>query len=437
MLKVGKNISSIYMGNKKQKSKEIIIVENTKYLIIFAYIMFILLSSFLFNTPRDIIMGMKKIILSPSILLTDYMKLANIGSALFNSSLLMLISLIIARINKISMKGPVIAAIFTIGGFGLFGKNIYNIWPIFLGVYLYSFIQGDKFNKYIITAFFGTALGPLVSQISFGLGLKPFAGILLGNLGGLIVGIILPPLASHFFGFHKGYNLYNLGFTAGIVGTLFMSLLRGFGFENNSTLIVLEGKNLILSIYFFIYFASMILVGWLINGQNFKGYKALLKDSGRATSDFISQYGFSISLINMGILGILSISYILLVKGQLSGLVIGGVFTVVGFGAFGKHPKNTIPIVVGVYIASIFKVWKINSAGILLAALFGTTLAPISGTFGWKAGILAGFLHVSIVSNTGYLHGGMNLYNNGFAGGIVAAILVPVMESFRKGTINK
>lgn len=115
--------------------------------------MFILLSSFLFNTPRDIIMGMKKIILSPSILLTDYMKLANIGSALFNSSLLMLISLIIARINKISMKGPVIAAIFTIGGFGLFGKNIYNIWPIFLGVYLYSFIQGDKFNKYIITAF--------------------------------------------------------------------------------------------------------------------------------------------------------------------------------------------------------------------------------------------------------------------------------------------
>ena len=34
--------------------------------------------------------------------------------------------------------------------------------------------------------------------------------------------------------------------------------------------------------------------------------------------------------------------------------------------------------------------------------------------------------------NIGYLHGGMNLYNNGFAGGLVAAVLVPIIESFRK-----
>src|SRR5699024_2098469 len=96
-----------------------------------------------------------------------------------------------------------------------------------------------------------------------------------------------------------------------------------------------------------------------------------------------------------------------------------------------KHIKNILPVILGVYLASLFKIWEINSAGILLAALFGTTLAPISGTFGWGAGILVGILHVSIVSNTAYIHGGINLYNNGFAGGIVAAIIVPIIQDLK------
>jgi hypothetical protein len=37
-----------------------------------------------------------------------------------------------------------------------------------------------------------------------------------------------------------------------------------------------------------------------------------------------------------------------------------------------------------------------------------------------------------MVMNTGYLHGGLNLYNNGLAGGLVAIILVPIIEAFRK-----
>jgi hypothetical protein len=31
-----------------------------------------------------------------------------------------------------------------------------------------------------------------------------------------------------------------------------------------------------------------------------------------------------------------------------------------------------------------------------------------------------------------YLHAGFNLYNNGFAGGIIAAVLVPIIQAFRK-----
>ena len=65
----------------------------------------------------------------------------------------------------------------------------------------------------------------------------------------------------------------------------------------------------------------------------------------------------------------------------------------------------------------------------MLALLFSTTLAPVAGKFGVLVGLLAGYLHSSVALNVGLLYGGMNLYNNGFAGGIVAIFMVPVIQS--------
>lgn len=422
-----------YFGLKKESaSRELIISQKGIYTLMITYILILLLSSFIFNTPGEILLGLKEIILAPSILLSDYMELANIGASLFNSALIMLVAMTILKINQVDLSGPILAAVFTIGGFGLFGKNIYNIWSILLGVYLFSLKEKESYSRYIVIAFFGTALGPLVSQISFGFDFSPLVGILLGNLAGITAGFIFPALASHFVGFHQGFNLYNVGFTAGMIATFFMSILRIFGLENDSKSILLEGSNLRLGIYFLMFFGSMTLLGWILNGKRFKGYKVLLSNPGRLVSDFVTLYGYGLTFINMGILGVGGIIYILLVGAELNGTTIGAIFTLVGFGAFGKHLKNVLPIILGVYITSLFSIWDANAPGVILAALFGTTLAPIAGTFGPLAGIFAGFLHVSLVMNTGYLHGGMNLYNNGFAGGLVAAFLVPILESLRK-----
>lgn len=62
-----------------------------------------------------------------------------------------------------------------------------------------------------------------------------------------------------------------------------------------------------------------------------------------------------------------------------------------------------------------------------MACLFCTTLAPISGYFGWPYGLLAGFLHSSVVLYTSSPVAGMNLYNNGFSGGLVAIVLYPLI----------
>jgi hypothetical protein len=66
----------------------------------------------------------------------------------------------------------------------------------------------------------------------------------------------------------------------------------------------------------------------------------------------------------------------------------------------------------------------------LVAAAFGTGLAPISGFYGSFYGILAGFLHIALVHNVSSLHGGLNLYNSGFSTGFVAGIMVPVLDNF-------
>lgn len=134
----------------------------------------------------------------------------------------------------------------------------------------------------------------------------------------------------------------------------------------------------------------------------------------------------------MGIMGLIAIFYVVIINGTFNGPVLAGIMTVAGFSAYGKHPKNTIPIILGVYIAGIVTIYEVTSTSMIIAALFGTTLAPIPGGFGWIPGIIAGFFHVIVVTNIGVLHGGLNLYNNGFSGGIVAAMIVPALNRISK-----
>ncbi|RQD67952.1 MAG: DUF1576 domain-containing protein [Tindallia sp. MSAO_Bac2] len=398
----------------------------------------LLISSLFFNSPSEIIRGMGSIMVAPSILVTDYMVVGNIGASFFNAGILMLISIYLAHKNGVNMNGPVMAAAFTVAGFALFGKNIFNIWPVIIGVYFRSLYQKEKFSKFILPALFGTALGPLISQVSFGYGIDQAPALIAGCAIGILAGFMLPPLANHFVKFHQGFNLYNIGFTCGITGMVFMALFRSFDFENPSTLIVAEGFNRSFTIYFSVFFGIMLITGFFCNNRSLKGYSWVLKHSGRLVSDFVSLNGFGLSLVNMALLGYVSMAYVLAVGGELNGPIIGGIFTIVGFGAFGKHLKNVWPLFAGVYLASMFQIWDVNSTGALLAALFGTTLAPIAGAYGWSFGILAGIVHMSMVMNVGFLHGGMNLYNNGFSGGFVAAVLTPLFDSLKlfKGDVE-
>ncbi len=59
-------------------------------------------------------------------------------------------------------------------------------------------------------------------------------------------------------------------------------------------------------------------------------------------------------------------------------------------------------------------------------------IAPVAGVYGTFWGIVAGWLHLAVVQSIGTVHGGLNLYNNGFSAGIVAVFLLPIMNTIKE-----
>lgn len=406
------------------------------YIILICYFTSFIIFGFLVNTPHEILSGMKNIIIESDILITDYFKVGGIGAAFVNSGLLGLISIYILIHIGIKPNGATVTALWLVAGFAFFGKNIVNVWPVMIGVWIYSKYQKESFLNYVLIALFGTTLSPTVSELRF-TGIFPLPlSLFMGISIGIFIGFILPPISSYCMKLHQGYNLYNTGFAAGLIATLLMSVFRAFGIDFKQRLIWSSGNNFLFTIVLLILFGSMIILGYFLNDKSFKNLNKVMNHSGRLITDFYMLYGEGISLVNMGILGIASTCIILMIGGDLNGPTIGGIFAVAGFGTFGKHILNVIPVMVGAILSSAFNIWSINSPNMQLATLFCTTLAPISGHFGWWWGITAGFLHVCMVMNMGYIHGGINLYSNGFAGGVVAIILVPVITAFRKENMH-
>ena len=400
-------------------------------LVVAAYAAAFVLFGFLVSTPAEVAQGLLKILTSRDTLLTDYMGVGGMGAAFVNAGLLTLCACFVYYKAGAKMGGAAVAALFLVLGFALFGKNLLNIWSIVAGVFLYSRFKGEPFATHINTAFFGVALAPIFSEILFSSAIPMTLSLPLAIVTSLVIGFILPPAAAQLFKAHMGFTLYNMGFTAGLVGTLVVALYKSYGFVPDPVFIWTTGNNLLLTAFLLVVFVSMVAVGFYFDRAVPSRLIELMRLSGQAPSDFVGQFGIGPTLANMGLAGAIGTAYILLIGGDLNGPTIGAILTIVGFAAYGKHPRNIVWIMAGVFLGSLAKPWNWADPSIQLAALFGTTLAPIAGKFGWRWGIVAGFVHCSAAQTVGTLHAGLNLYNNGFAAGIVASVLVPVIIAIR------
>ena len=380
----------------------------------------------------ETIRGFANIILSPTILITDFIKVGGIAAAFINVGLVGLMNLLILQRYRLKINGVLIAAFFTAIGFSFFGKNLYNILPIYLGGFLYTLYQKNSFKDIFVIVMFGTALAPIISEISFSGLLPPASAIAVALMAGVFIGFVIVPLSSHMLKFHDGYNLYNIGFTSGIIGTVLTSILRSFGVTVQPVYIVSEQNHPVILWLLLLIFTGLMVAGLSINHRAVRDYPKIFAYRGRLITDFTHLVGYGTTFVNMSMLGFLSLFYVFLVGGTVNGPVLAGIFTVVGFGAFGKHLKNCWPVMAGVIITALFFGFELSATSIVISVLFSTTLAPIAGTYGPVIGFIAGILHMILVTNVGVIHGGINLYNNGFSGGLVAGILVPIVDAFKR-----
>lgn len=405
------------------------------------YCAVLLLLALFLDSPANIWAGLKRIVLEGDTLITDYVALAGVGAALVNSALVVLISLLILRLANDPLNGNTLVVLGLMAGFSLFGKNIFNIWPFIFGSFLYSRFQREPFLKYTNVALMSTTLAPAVSFVCFD-DPSPFS-LVAGLLLGVVIGFLLPMVAPYTFKIQNGMNLYNMGFACGITAMILVSLLNSLGFEPETAHHWATGYNHLFATLLGVFCVALILGGLFFCRRPawaaWAGYRYLLKSTGRAPSDFLRSYGSSAVLINMGVNGLVATAYILLIGGDLNGPTVGGILTIMGFSAFGKHVRNILPIMLGVALGGAVMEWDVTNYGSQLAALFGTTLAPIAGYFGWPAGILAGFLHSCLVLHTGGPVAGINLYNNGFSGGVLAIVLYPILSTLvrhRRATLQ-
>lgn len=396
-------------------------------------VVFIVLA-FIYDTPTNLINGLWTIITTQDRLFTDYFELVGAGAAYLNSGLVTLALAILIKIVKPNLNGMALAAQYMVAGFAFMGIDVINIWPIYIGAFLYSKFRKEEFKNYIYMAMLLADLGPFVSNVFYIEGASLFITIPSGILVGLVIGFTVVPLAQFTNVANKGYNLYNIGFASGLLAIVVASLFKLFGLNLDKQTIIYEGSNIEQLIILSVISVVFLVAGLLIDKKSFKDFKLIIKDSGRAPSDFVIKYGVGPTLFNVGLVGILTTVFLLITGSKLTGgLLYAGYLSVLGFAAFGKQFRSVGYIYLGSIVCSLLGLFEISTGTVAMCILLGTAVAPIGGQYGMIAGMISILIHLTIVTNLGQLHGNSVLYNNGFAAGFVAFILVPIIEGIRGG----
>ena len=410
----------------------------------------------------SLIPGFITICTRPSQFTMDYFVLGGLGSAFLNTGMVGLACCGLLYFTKAKCTGLTIAAYWLNVGFATFGMNFVNIWPFFFGVWVYSRLEKVPFGSVANQAMFATALAPFASELMFRYphpGTVGFSilGLLLAIGLGALVGCVMPPLCAHAPNFHKGYDLYSAGPAAGLLAFfLFCTMFKSPGVEVPVNTNLGDGERMSVNVFFIIVFLGCLLTGYIMDKNSIKDYRKLWRSDGYKT-DYTAAFGLPVTMINLGVYGLFILLYFNVVHGmtmvdghlvftgaKFTGATMGAVMCMFAFCAQGAQPRTVFPIAVGYAVASLLpffmyvsgitpeQSWTLTTQGILVGMCFASGLAPIAGKFGFWAAVAAGAMHAIMVTTVPLWHGGFCLYNGGFTAGIVAFLLVPVLEDSRR-----
>lgn len=413
---------------------------------------------------KELLPGWMTLLTSPCPLVTDYFQLGNLASTFLNAGCCGLACCLLMLRPRTECHAHTLAGFFLVVAHCFYGLNFLNMWPPVLGIVVFCRVMRIDFHSNLSLAMFSTAFGPFVSELLFRYPLgEAFTfgqihiteiGIVMVAVFSLFLGFAIPAMLPGAMSMHRGYNLYNGGLAFGLLGLLIYAFMyKTLGVQPPETYravneVYAAHGNSYMSFamtYFFVIFGMCLLAGWYLNGKSLKGYGALLQESGHHT-DFMEEHGAPLVFINLGFYGWMVALYFCLVMyftegAGATGPTVGAVIGALTFVGVGQHPKNVWPVLMGYVVLSLLVMaacqiagmpvpWTLSTQGYINGAAFATGLCPVTGRYGWKAGILAGMISAVICTSTGALHGGFVLYNGGLAAGISALILVPCLEYY-------
>ena len=428
------------------------------------------IAAFYIDCWDRIFIDLYQILTMPSPLVTDYYNLGNLASTFLNAGLCGLACTLIMIINKTNCPPSFLAGYFLVIAHCFYGLNFLNMWPPMLGIYLFCKVMKIHFNQNLDMAMFATAFGPFISEMLFRYHVNEhyivwktqisFLGFTYAIIFSIFLGFAIPAMLPGALRLHRGFNLFNGGLAFGLLGFFIYSYMyKTFGISQPETVKPLnviynihgQSYGLFVSLFFIFIFVCFIITGWFLNGKTFQGYDKLMESTGHRVN-FFDSYGPALVYINIGVYGLMMLTYFILVisltKGAgFTGATTGIILASITFSSQGQHPKNVWPVLLGYVIlfvsVSITKLifgneipWTLSTQTYMNGAAFATGLCPIVGCYGRKYGIIAGIMCAVMCASTSAIHGGFMLYNGGFTTGITALILIPCLEYYYKGEIR-
>lgn len=398
----------------------------------------------------NMLSGFWKILTSTCKISTNYFALAGYSATFLNMGVVSLFCLGLCCLPGAKPVNATTLAFLLTVGFGAWGMNVVNMIPTVLGVCLYCLVKKEKLGVQANAMMFSTGIAPLISDLLFRYPNLEAVGFNRAGLGialfiGIVIGFFLPAGLTHAPAVHKGYDHYSaalpIGMTAFFLRAVLYTVLLNQDTGKLSTMAATDvGSWTIVNIFCVAVFVLCIVFALLL-GCKPKDYWELLKDSGHGVS-FTTKYGNAPFLMNVGVFGLFLLLYFNLTGGPATGMTFGIVFCMLATCNSGSHPGNVWPIMVGYVLTSTVFGWLYGGEGdfaltignqtIMIGLCYANGLSPISGKYGFGAGILAGGLHYLLVTAVPSMHGGFLLYNGGFTAALICLLFVPQLERFCK-----
>ena len=393
--------------------------------------------------------GMLRLCTLPYQSANSYFDAANGGFAgtFLNAAIVCAVCAAIYSLPGSKPDGVSVLAYFLTAGFCFWGITVLNIWFCFAGVLIGCLIRKVKFYTQGNVFLFSTGIAPLMTDLLIrypgaeSRGVTLF-GAVLTLLVCTVIGLILPAGLAHSPKVHKGYDLYSAAVPVGLTAFFLRAVLYrvlGGTLPDGVGVGAGDGNWAVCNIFCIAVFVLALVLGLGLGGS-FRQYGELLKDSGFG-ADYGAKYGTGTAILNFAIYGLFIVLYYNLIGAKWNAATLGCVFCMVCCCFKGSHPANVWPIMAG-YVAAAFLTkalcaalgtdftTAINAQAIVIGLCFANGLSPVTGVYGWLAGVVFGMIHYTLVTCVPLLHGSFCLYNGGFTAAFSCFLFVPVLEHF-------